>query len=159
MTDSAKSEYFSQEKMMELHKCISDLEKFEIQRNLENLSRDEAIEKCRKLIEQCEKHIGIIQKRQIKQASASLTNLIGYTPAELMDTPFARYVHHDELPKLAKIYEQRLSGNEVPNIYKTILKHKNGSDVHIEITAGLCNYFGEPATFAIIEGLSIVETI
>jgi hypothetical protein len=66
-------------------------------------------------------------------------------------TSFAHYIHPDELPKLAKYYLQRIAGKEVPNnIYNTIIKHKDGSDIPIEIKASVVQYQGRQADFAIV---------
>jgi PAS domain S-box-containing protein len=51
---------------------------------------------------------------------------------------------------LAKYYLRRIAGEDVPNIYKTVIRHKNGSDVPIEIKASVVQYQGRLADFAIV---------
>ena len=47
------------------------------------------------------REIGIIQDRQILDMTSALSGLLGYSLNEMLGTPFARYVHRDELPRLA----------------------------------------------------------
>ena len=61
------------------------------------------------------------------------------------------YMHPDELPKIAKYYVQRLEGEDIPSSYETVARHKNGSDVHLEIQASIITYVGNPALFAIFK--------
>jgi PAS domain S-box-containing protein len=94
--------------------------------------------------------ITIIQDRQIKYVNPFVAELIGYTPEELIGASFAHYIHPDELPRLAKYYLQRIAGEDVPNVYTTVIKHKDGSDVPIEIKASVIQYQGRLADFAIV---------
>ncbi len=86
-----------------------------------------------------------------------MTHLLGYSPEEVIGTSFAHYVHPDELPRLAKYYIQRIAGEDVPPVYNTIIKHKDGSDVHVEIKASVITYQGKLADFAIVKKRSISE--
>ncbi len=56
--------------------------------------------------------------------------------------------------KLINYYRSRMAGEDVPPVYKTILKHKDGSNIYVEINAGLIPYRGNPADFAIVKYLA-----
>jgi PAS domain S-box-containing protein len=145
----------SQEReLMELHEWLIKLEKLEIRRDRDKIPDREFEKECRSLIEESGEMIAIILDRQIVAATSSLSSALGYSPEELAGTPFSRYVHPDELPRLAKYYEQRLSGLDVPVIYETILKHNNSSNVYIKILTSLFKYLKKPANLAIIRVLA-----
>jgi len=52
-------------------------------------------------------------------------------------TPFTGYIHSSELETVIDRYRRRLYGEDVPSIYETVLRHKNGSMVPAELNAGL----------------------
>jgi len=143
-----------QKELMELHTWLIELEKLEIRRDREKIPDLEFKQACRDLIEGSGEKIGIIQDRQIVAMTFSLSSPLGYSPEEMTGTPFSRYVHPDELPRLAKYYEQRLSGLDIPVVYETILKHRNSSNVYVKILTSLFKYLGKPANLAIIRILA-----
>ena len=105
-------------------------------------------------LEETKKNACIIQDAKVRLITSDLARLIGYAPEDIIDTLMIRYIHLDELPKLVKNYTNRMAGEDVPPIYKTVLKHKDGSKVYVEINAGVIPYRGKPADFAIIKYLS-----
>jgi PAS domain S-box-containing protein len=143
-----------QKELMELHEWLIELEKVEIRRGREQIPDQEFKQACHNLIEGSGENISIIQDRQIVALTTSLSMLLGYSPEEMTGTPFSRYVHPDELPRLAQYYEQRLSGLDIPVIYETIIKHRNSSNVYVKILTSLFKYLGKPANLAIIRILA-----
>jgi PAS domain S-box-containing protein len=154
MTENKNSKEKLEKDLVDLHERITELQKLEIERERAENAVKKAEEKIHNLFGKTKDTIVIIQDRLIKFVNPSATGLLGYTPDELMGTSFAQYVHPDELPRLAKYYLHRIAGEEVPNIYQTVLKHKDGSDVPIEIKASVVQYQGKLADFAIIRKLT-----
>ncbi len=149
------SNYQFQKKMMYLHQQISEFEKLNIEhRRTKSLTWLETQEKYLYLLEQTNKNACIIQDAKVRLITSSLAELIGYTPEEIIDTLMVHYIHLDELPKLIKNYTKRIAGEDIPHVYKTILKHKDGSKVYVEINAGVIPYRGKPADFAIVKYLA-----
>ena len=107
-------------------------------------------EKIHKLFDKAEGVITIIQDRLIKYVNPNIEELIGYTPEEVIGTSFAHYVDPDVLPELANYYLKRIAGEDIPNIYTTVIKHKDGNDVPIEIKASMVKYQGRSADLAIV---------
>ena len=140
--------------LMELHEWLIRLEKLEIRRDRDKIPDQEFQDGCFSLIEDSGEKITIIQDRQIVAVASSLSGVLGYTPEEITGTPFSRYVHPDELPRLAKYYEQRLSGLDVPVIYETIFRHCNSSNVYVKMLTSLFKYLRKPANLAIIRVLA-----
>lgn len=153
MSDSANSYDLDKADLKELNYYINELEILERKRVRENIPFDLIVSECQRLIEGHYGNIGIIQERIVKQANSNMSKLLGHSPDELTENTFARYVHYDELPKLAQIYQQRISGEDVPSIYHTVLKHKNGQDLRVRIIAGIFARLGKPATLAILKDL------
>lgn len=114
----------------------------------------ESEEKYRNLVERANDGICILQDNQVKFANSYLGKLWGGTNEELMDTPFSNYVHPDELDNLVEFYKKRISDINTPSKYETILKHKNGSKVYAELSAGLISYEGKTADLVFIRDIT-----
>ena len=154
MPNPAWTDESQQKELMELHQWLIELEKLEIHRDRENVPAQDYKKNCHVLIERSGEKIGIIQDRQIADMTSALSGLLGYSLNEMVGTPFARYVHRDELPRLAGYLEKRMSGQEAPIIYETILKHANENNVYVKILTSLFKYLGRPANLAIIKVLA-----
>jgi PAS domain S-box-containing protein len=149
------SKYQLQKRLMYLHKRIDEFEKLDFEhRRTKSITWLETEGKYRDLLEQTKKNACILQGAKIRLITSSLAELLGYIPEELVDTLMIRYVHPDELPRLIKYYMSRMAGEDVPPVYKTMLKHKDGSDIYVEINAGLIPYRGNPANFAVVKCLT-----
>lgn len=154
MTENENLKEKLEKDLMDLHERITELQKLEIERERAEYAVKKTEEKIHKLFDQKDETITIIQDRLIKFVNPAVTGLLGYSPEELTGTSFAHYIHPDELPKLAKYYLQRIAGEEVPNIYNTIIKHKDGSNVPIEIKASVVQFQGRLADFAIVRKIT-----
>jgi len=157
MRDFSYSKDYEHNILLELHNCLVELEKTEIQRSRENIPNNEIEAKCRDMLEQFVGLAGIIQDGQVKAANSKIADLLGYASSELIGSHYDRFIHPSELPVMLERYEKRLSGDDTPIIYETILRHKNGHDIYVQITASLITYLGKPANFAILKVLG--ETI
>ena len=141
--------------LLELHQRITELDQLEIERKRVEEKLKKVEEKIHKLFEKVEEVITIVQDRQIKYVNPSVEELIGYTQKEMIGTSFAHYIHPDELPRLAKFYLQRIAGEDVPNVYETIIRHKDGSNVPIEIKASVVQFHGRLADLAIVRKVAV----
>jgi PAS domain S-box-containing protein len=144
----------SHEKLLKLHEKIIELEKLDIRRQKGLISAAEMKKACRELLEKWKELIVIIQERKIVCISPPLAKLLGYTQKEMLNTSFANYIHPEELFKVAEYYLKRISGEETPSIYNSILKRRDGKDIHVEIMAGIFPLAGKPADLIIVRELS-----
>lgn len=154
MQNPAWPDESNQKELMELHQWLIELEKLEIHRDREDVPAQDYKKNCHVLIERSGVKIGIIQDRQILDMTSALSGLLGYSLNEMLGTPFARYVHRDELPRLVNYLDKRMSGQEAPIIYETILRHANESNVYVKILTSIFKYLGKPASLAIIKVLA-----
>jgi len=150
MEDENKSGENHLEELMELHHRIIELDKLEIERKQAEDKLREIEDRIHNVFDKAGGVITIIQDRLIKYVNPNIEELIGYTSEEVIGTSFAHYVDPDVLPGLAKYYLKRIAGEDIPNIYKTVVKHKDGSNVHVEIKASVVKYQGRLADLAIV---------
>jgi len=80
--------------------------------------------------------------------------MLGSTVEEFIGAPFTDYVHPDEISNLYDHYTKRMAGEDIPSVYETVLKHKDGGDVYVEINAGLIKYNGQPANLVIVRDVT-----
>jgi PAS domain S-box-containing protein len=113
----------------------------------------ESEEKYRILVERANDAVVIIQDKLVKFVNRQGVNIIGYSVDELIDTPFINLVAPSELPRLLEIYKRRMSG-EIVDVYDTILKHKDGHEVYVEINGGIINYNGRSADMAFVRDIT-----
>lgn len=155
MENEYMSKYQFQKRLLFLHRQIAEFEKIDTEhRRTKSITWPETEERYRYQLEQTKENACIIQDAKIRLTTANLAELLGYTPEEIVDTLMVRYIHPDELPRLVKYYLGRMTGEDIPPIYKTMLKHKDGGDISVEVTAGLIPYRGNPADFAIVKCLT-----
>jgi PAS domain S-box-containing protein len=108
----------------------------------------------RLLVEQAGDGIAIIQDSLLKYVNPSLSKMSGYSQEELLNTSFANYLVTDELNQIVQRCSQRMSGKDVPRIYETTMKHKDGRKFHAEVNAGLITYQGKPADLVTIRNIT-----
>lgn len=155
MENEYTSNYRIQERMMHLNKQISEFEKLDVRhRRTMSMTWVDAEDKYLDLLEKSDKNACIIQDSKVRLITSNLASLVGYAPEEIIDSLMVHYIHIEELPKLIKNYLKRMAGEDVPPLYKTVLKHKDGSKVHVEINAGVIPFHGKPADFAIVRYLA-----
>ena len=114
----------------------------------------ESEEKYRNLVELANDGIAIIQENLIKYVNPRLAQMTGYTIDEVLDTPFADYIHPDELSQVLDYHKRRMAGEKVPTTYRAGLRHKNGSKIDVEFNAEIITYQEKPAAFSIVRDMT-----
>lgn len=114
----------------------------------------ESEEKYRSLVERANDGIALIQDGLIKFINPYLVRLSGYTPEEILNTPFRKYVATDDFPLAARRYNQRMEGENIPSIYELTIKRKDGQKIVVEVNASFILFQGRPADFIIIRDIS-----
>jgi PAS domain S-box-containing protein len=95
----------------------------------------ESEEKYRNVVERANDGITIIQDTTVKYANPRLAEMWGGIAEEIVDTPFADYVHPSELLKAADRYKRRMAGEDVAPVYETVLRRKDSGKVYVELNA------------------------
>jgi PAS domain S-box-containing protein len=114
----------------------------------------ESEEKYRSLVERANDGITIIQDRMMKYINRRLAEIWGGTAWELIDTPFTDYIDPEELPKVVDHYNRRMKNEDVPPIYETVLRCKDGSKVYVELNAGTIPYQGKLADLVFVRDIT-----
>ena len=83
-----------------------------------------------------------VKSGELLYVSPSINQITGYKPDEVIGYSFTKFVPEYELPRCWDILENIFLGNKVQS-FETILKHKNGNLIPIEISAQLVNRDGE----------------
>jgi len=125
------------------------LYKHELERKLH-----ESEEKYRNLVERANDGITIVQDGIVKYANPRLLEIWGSSAEETIGTPFASYVHPDEHSKVVDRYKRRMAGEAVPQTYETILRRKDGTELQVEVNAGVIIYQGKAADLVIVHDIS-----
>jgi PAS domain S-box-containing protein len=124
----------------------------ERKRGEEALSESE--EKYRDVVERANDGITIIQDGMVQYANARLVEMWGGTVEEVIGTPFTRYIHPDEMPKVLDLYKRRMAGEDFPAIYETVLRHRDGSKAYAELNGGKITFQGRPADLVIVRDIT-----
>ena len=83
-----------------------------------------------------------------------MAKIWGGTVEEIADTPFTDYLHPDALPIIADRYNRRQKSENVPSRYETVLQHKNGRKIYVDVNVGTLNYLGHEAEIAIVHDIT-----
>jgi PAS domain S-box-containing protein len=114
----------------------------------------ESEENYRNLVERANDGITIVQDGIVKYANPRLLEIWGSSAEETVGTPFAGYVHPDELSKVVDHYKRRMAGEVVPQTYETILRRKDGTKLRVEVNAGVTTYQGKSADLVIVRDIT-----
>ena len=149
-TDKIFSDKYGKD-LMGLHKLIVELEQIDITRQRSGKPHWKTEKEYREFFAKQTEAMGIVQDGIIVRANSQLSEMMGYSLEEFIGVPFSLLIHPSELPRVQKNYDNRIEGKEAPIIYKTIAKHKDGSNVYVKVKAGSITYWEKPAIFVITE--------
>ncbi len=140
--------------LIDLHEKLIKLEELEIERTQAGMPDWKIESKYRRFFDQVKEGILIVQDNKFTRVNSQLVQIVGYSVEEIIGTPFFNIVHPSELSRLNEIYNNRMAGEDAPIKYETIVKHKDGSDVPIEIRSGAVTYKEKAAVFAMIKRIA-----
>ncbi|MFX1516501.1 MAG: PAS domain-containing protein, partial [Promethearchaeota archaeon] len=68
----------------------------------------------------------------VTYCSPSITKILGYSPQEIVGTPFSKYIISSQMAQSKNVFQQAISGKNV-DLVKRQLLHKNGNIRYVEI--------------------------
>ncbi|MBD3169681.1 MAG: PAS domain S-box protein [candidate division Zixibacteria bacterium] len=111
-------------------------------------------EKYRTVVESATDGIAIIQDGVYKYVNPMIEKFSGWTPEDLIDRSFNEFMPSEESARVFDFYQKRVRGDEAPERYETVIYHKNGRELPVEVSVARIKYHGEMALIAFIRDIS-----
>ena len=127
----------------------SAIERIDAERRLK-----ESQEKYSAVVENTNEGTIIIQDGKIQFANKASLELVGYTPEELLDSDFGKYVAAEDRELVRKRYLDRMKGLDVPHLYEINRIRKAGEKIRVEANANLFYYNDKPAGIVFIRDIT-----
>ncbi len=124
-----------------------------IQKSIEQ-SLQESEEQYRNLVERASDGIAIIQDSKIVYVNPSLAQISGYAIPDLFGKYFITFLHSEVIPEVEDYYQRRMKGEDVPTIYDSLIRKKDGTKLEVEFNVGLTTYQGAPAELVFVRDVS-----
>jgi two-component system cell cycle sensor histidine kinase/response regulator CckA len=110
--------------------------------------------KYRRLLENAQEGIVIIQDGALRFFNPKVPELTGRDPEALSTTQFLDLVHPDDRRLAAERHARRIRGEAVPNNYALRIVTKDGETRWIELNAVLFRWEGRPATLNFVTDIT-----
>lgn len=123
------------------------------QRKFEQTLKSEA-DKYSVLVERAKDGIIVIQDGLCKYANKAILDLTGYDFKEVENKKFFDWLPSDEKELIGERYRLRMAKVNVPSVYETKIKCKDGTIKEIEISAALIQFEGRPADMGIVRDIT-----
>ena len=114
----------------------------------------ESEEKYRLIVETSKDAIVINQKDKFIFFNKAFADLLGYSKEELMFKDYSDVYTEKGIEILMARKEHRKRGEDVPSLYETLFRKKDGSEINVEANVTIIDYKGEKATFAVIRDIT-----
>ena len=100
----------------------------------------ESEEQYRSLINNIQDGVFLIYNKKFEFVNDAFARMIGYTVEELKGIQFGRIVSPQDREIMMSRYNRRQQGEDVPAEYEFRMVHKNGTEVLVNMHAGIFNY-------------------
>ncbi len=154
MKKSNKTKEQLQRELNILKKQVTRLRKAEPEYRKTKMKLQECEEKYRNLVEKASDGIAIIQDMKFMYVNPRLAEMAGYSVKDFLNKPVTNMIHPDEMPKVVDRHKRRLAGEEVPSIYESAIKAKDGRKVLVEFNVSQNLYLGKPTTFVFVRDIT-----
>jgi PAS domain S-box-containing protein len=114
----------------------------------------ESEEKFRGIVEYANVGIAIVQDARFQFVNPHYADMLGYTAQEMLHTEFMGYCAPEERERIVDLHSRRMRGESAPAQYETVIMHKDGSRVYVDVGVGSIQYAGQPATFVFLRDIT-----
>ncbi|MCJ7679580.1 MAG: PAS domain S-box protein [Candidatus Aminicenantes bacterium] len=118
------------------------------------LALEESEEKYRRVVEQAQEGIVILQGGLIRFANRGAVEDFGYTMEEVIGSSFSHFAYPGEEKNLLDMYQKQIVGEKTPLFYESSLRSRKGDRVYVEISGGNISYKGEPAVVIVFRDVT-----
>ena len=129
------------------------------ERKLAQEALAESEEKYRLVVENANEAILIAQDGLLKFVNSKAKEIMGYSAQEMTSRPFTDFIHPDDRELVMQRFQQRLSGETVPEIYPFRAVDSEGNIKWVEINVVTVNWNGQPATLNFIADITARKKI
>ncbi|RPJ63992.1 MAG: PAS domain S-box protein, partial [Dehalococcoidia bacterium] len=98
------------------------------------------------LLENAAEAILVAQDGLVKFLNKRLTEVAGYSASEMLETPFTRYIHPDDIDTVVGNYSARMRGEAAPDVYVFRIVTRDNQVRWAEIHVTLIQWEGRPAS-------------
>ena len=124
----------------------------------ERKKTEEALKESEKkysaLVENSKDGIIMIQEGVLTFINEASTDLVGYSPEEMIGASFVNFIAPDYRDLVLRRYAERMEGKDVPPIYEVELLRKDGTTVPVELNAMHIQYGGKPTDLAFVRDIT-----
>ena len=125
-----------------------------ITRNKATEALRESEGKYRSLIERANDGIAVLVDGIIRFSNHSLAAMLGYEIREIDGFEFARFIPPENLELVLERYRKRMAGEKLSPVFETVLLHKSGNKISVEINGAVIRYEGKPADMVIMRDIT-----
>ena len=146
---------------LELKRCRTNLEKRV--KNRVNALHDEIQERrdvedtYRGLVEHARDGIAIIHDFKVRYANPAFCKMIGFAEKELIGAHLKKFISEEEFINNTKRYSDRISGLNLPRIYKSKVIHSDGSIIDVELNVCVVPYGRSLAALVFVRDIREAE--
>jgi len=130
-----------------------------LEKEVERLQVQLPEEYLQKAFDRANDLIIIIQDGKIKYANPMLESFAGYPFEMIKDKEFKDFLPDKIQIELTKNYHARMAGEKVPERYESVLHHRNGREINVEISGHVITYKGKPADFVVIHDITPLKQV
>jgi two-component system cell cycle sensor histidine kinase/response regulator CckA len=114
----------------------------------------ESEKKYSALVENSKDGIIMIQEGVLTFINEASTDLVGYSPEEMIGAIFVKFIAPDYRDLVVRRYSERMEGKDVPSIYEVELLRKDGTTVPVELNAMHIEFGGKPTDLAFVRDIT-----
>ncbi len=142
------------ERTVDLIDANSRLQLEALEREKTQVALSESEKRYRILFENADEGVFVAQDWMIRFPNPALSRLTGYSQEELSKMSFAQWIHDDDHDLVVARYEQRMAGDDVPNMYTFKIVRKDGTIRWVELSAVVLQWQERPATLNFLRDIT-----
>jgi|GEM_PF-5239523 len=114
----------------------------------------------RQLIELAIDAVFVAQDEKIVYTNTVTSKMLGYSEAELLSTPFLKFIHPEYRQLVKTNYQKRLAGDsDLPATYSFSVYNKQGQELIFETSSTRVDWAGKPATLNYARDITLQRTL